>query len=539
MYRIYCDGELIYHPNLPEYSILDGQLTLELNTSGSLTFTLPRSNPSYGRIQLMKSIITLYEDTRLVFRGRAYAPSVDLFQQEQMECEGELSFFNDTVQSPFELSTGDVRSFLQRLLTEHNKQVPKDKQFLLGNVTVTNSTKRGDITRSSTQYLSTWQCLKEKLLDELGGYLWIRHETSGVYLDYLKDISVVINQSVIQSVNLLDAKKEASAEELATVIIPLGAKLKNEQGEETERYLTLEKTTGSIAIRDETAIQKYGVITKVVHHEHITTPQALLQAGRSDLAKALGIVTQWTLTAADLSKAGYEVSPFILGTKLQVNVPNLQLDQKLLIQRLSLDLLKPESSVLTIGTSEKSLSYQQFKTSESIEKVTSNLQDNMKELSNQSVVRAVREATSHINQSANELRTEVSEKYYNKEKSDELLSNVKTTVRQTAESIQFQFNQYKSELTQFNGTTAQKFTEINKYIRFVNGDIVLGKESNPLTLRIAHDRIQFLEQGVEIAYWQNRKFYAVDGEFLQSLKLGKFAFIPRATGNLSFTKVVE
>lgn len=539
MYRIYSDGELIYDPNLPEYSILDGQLTLELNTSGSLTFTLPKSNPSYGRIQLMKSIITLYEDTRLVFRGRAYAPSVDLFQQEQMECEGELSFFNDTVQSPFELSTGDVRSFLQRLLTEHNRQVPKDKQFLLGNVTVTNSTQRGDITRSSTQYLSTWQCLKEKLLDELGGYLWIRHETSGVYLDYLKDISVIINQSVIQNVNLLDAKKETSVEELATVIIPLGAKLKNEQGEETHQYLTLEKTTGSLAIRDETAIQQYGIITKVVHHEHITTPQALLQAGREDLAKALGVVTQCTLTAADLSKAGYEVSPFILGTKLQVNVPNLQLDQKLLIQRLSLDLLKPESSVLTIGTSEKSLSYQQFKTSESIEKVTNNLQDNMKELTNQSVVRAVREATSHINQSADELRMEVSEKYYNKEKSDELLSNMKTTVRQTAESIQFQFNQYKSDLTQFNGTTAQKFTEINQYIRFVNGDIVLGKESNPLTLRIAHDRIQFLEQGVEIAYWQNRKFYAVDGEFLHSLKLGKFAFIPRATGNLSFTKVVE
>lgn len=116
---------------------------------------------------------------------------------------------------------------------------------------------------------------------------------------------------------------------------------------------------------------------------------------------------------------------------------------------------------------------------------------------------------------------------------------MKTTVRQTAESIQFQFNQYKSDLTQFNGTTAQKFTEINQYIRFVSGDIVLGKESNPLTLRISHDRIQFLEQGVEIAYWQNRKFYAVDGEFLHSLKLGKFAFIPRATGNLSFTKVVE
>lgn len=68
---------------------------------------------------------------------------------------------------------------------------------------------------------------------------------------------------------------------------------------------------------------------------------------------------------------------------------------------------------------------------------------------------------------------------------------------------------------------------------------MLGEEGNPLTLRIENDRINFMENGASSAYWQNRKFYAVDGEFINSLKLGKFAFIPRSTGNLSFTKVVD
>ena len=52
-------------------------------------------------------------------------------------------------------------------------------------------------------------------------------------------------------------------------------------------------------------------------------------------------------------------------------------------------------------------------------------------------------------------------------------------------------------------------------------------EGNELTLRIQNDKIVFLENGGEIAYWQNRKFYAVDGEFINSLRLGKFAFLPR------------
>lgn len=73
----------------------------------------------------------------------------------------------------------------------------------------------------------------------------------------------------------------------------------------------------------------------------------------------------------------------------------------------------------------------------------------------------------------------------------------------------------------------------------MDGDILLGETGSSITLRIENDRIVFKESGVDSAYWQNRKFYAVDGEFINSLKLGKFAFIPRVTGNLSFTKVVD
>lgn len=539
MYRIYSNNELIYDPTLPEYAILDAKLELELNTSGTFTFTLPSSHPSYGRIDLMASIITVYEDSRLIFRGRAYAPSVDLFQKEQIECEGDLAFFNDTIQVPFQLDTNDVRSFLNRILSEHNKQVPTEKQFRLGKVTVASSTQNGEITRSSTQYLSTWQCLKDKLLEPLGGYLWVRHEGNVPYLDYLSDINTISDQTIVQNINLLDAKKDITSSELATVIVPIGAKVKNEQGEDTEHFLTLEKSTGSLSIRDEEAIKQYGVITKIVHHDNITTADRLLQAGRKDLAKALGVTSTVTLTAADLSKANYNVSPFSLGTYVQVRIPNLNLDKRMLIRSLSLDLLNPESSTLTIGTSETSLTYQQLKTSDTIEKVESNLKQAISEQSNQAVVRAVREASSHVNQSAEELRLEVAEKYYNQEKADELISQVVTLIQQTSEAINFQFTRYKQEQTSLNGTTATKFTELSKYIRFVNGDIILGEEASPLTLRIENDRITFMESGVAIAYWQNRKFYAVDGEFLTSLKLGKFAFIPRQTGNLSFTKVVN
>ena len=83
-----------------------------------------------------------------------------------------------------------------------------------------------------------------------------------------------------------------------------------------------------------------------------------------------------------------------------------------------------------------------------------------------------------------------------------------------------------------------KFQEIRKYIHFVDGNIVLGETGNELTLKVENDKISFLESGVEVAYFSNQKLYVKDGEYLDSLQVGKFAFIPRANGNLSFKKVV-
>ena len=91
----------------------------------------------------------------------------------------------------------------------------------------------------------------------------------------------------------------------------------------------------------------------------------------------------------------------------------------------------------------------------------------------------------------------------------------------------------------FDATKNEVLDSISKYIRFENGNIVLGTSESKLTLKIQNDKIAFYENGVEIAYWENRKFFAVDGEFINALQLGKFAFIPRSNGNLSFKKVVN
>ena len=122
---------------------------------------------------------------------------------------------------------------------------------------------------------------------------------------------------------------------------------------------------------------------------------------------------------------------------------------------------------------------------------------------------------------------------------DQIISEIKSSITQTTEGIYFNFERLSKNLDAAIAGSTAEFEKIRKYIRFENGNIVLGAEGNPLTLKIENDKIKFIENGAEIAYWQNRQFYAVDGEFINSLRLGKFAFIPRENGNLSFLKVVN
>lgn len=141
-----------------------------------------------------------------------------------------------------------------------------------------------------------------------------------------------------------------------------------------------------------------------------------------------------------------------------------------------------------------------------------------------------------IQVSEQNIQSTVSENYYLKDDTDALISSVSTEIEQTKNSVEIQFTQFSQDIEAVANGTDAEFEEIRKYIRFVDGQILLGEVGNELELKIANDRISFLQDGAEVAYFSNRKLYVTDAEILHSLQLGRFAFMPRANGNLSFKK---
>ena len=136
-----------------------------------------------------------------------------------------------------------------------------------------------------------------------------------------------------------------------------------------------------------------------------------------------------------------------------------------------------------------------------------------------------------------DITAKVEEKVYLKEDTDALVSAVATELELTKSGLDITFTQFSQDIEAVAAGSDANFEEIRKYIRFVDGQIHIGEVGNELELRIANDRLSFLQDGAEVAYLSNRKLYITDAQILHSLQLGSFAFMPRANGNLSFKKI--
>ena len=114
------------------------------------------------------------------------------------------------------------------------------------------------------------------------------------------------------------------------------------------------------------------------------------------------------------------------------------------------------------------------------------------------------------------------------------VSEMSTSFKQTKEGFEMSFEQNGKDIAALKeGADTQ-----SSYIRFVDGNIHLGKSGSAITLIIKNDRVSFFNGSKEVAYVSKDQLYITDGEFLANLYIGKFGLTPRdTTGNLSFRKV--
>lgn len=540
MYRIYADETLIYDSTLDDYIITKGQITKEVNKSGSFVFTIYQDHPYYDKLQKLKTIITVYKNEKIVFRGRILNDSIGFFKAKTFTCEGELSFLLDSIQRPYTFTGSPEKLFIQ-FISNHNSSIDEVKNFGIGEITVKDD--NDYINRSNSSYDNTLTNIKDHLIKTHEGYLHItRGDNQKPILNWFADFPYMSQQNINFGENLLDFVKTNSAESIATAIIPLGAKIKSESEEDTEeageKRLTIESVNGGIDyIYDPVAVAKYGWIFKVETWDDVTEPANLLRKGQASLNNIIKQNTTIEVKAIDLALMDRSIDSFELGDYINIISEPHGLNDKLLLKKQTLDLLKPDNDKITLGYTYSTFTDKSLSSNTQNDTIIKRVETIENSYAINTVVASELETMrSLITQTGESISSEVSGNYVT---NDKLVSEISTVFEQLNDSFEFMFKTLETTVNENDSEFREQFLMISKYIRFIDGNIVLGTSENKIVLKIENDKICFYDNDNLVSYFKDRKLYVEDGEFLGSLKIGKFAFIPRDNGNLSFTKVVK
>lgn len=531
MYQIFADGTLIYDSRYEEYVITKGQISKEVNKSGSFVFTIYQDNPYYNQLEKLKTIITVYRDGSLIFRGRIIDDNDGFYNDKTFTCEGELSFLLDSIKRPYTY-TGSPSQLFTRLIETHNEQVAADKQFTVGEITVEDP--NDYINRQNTAYEDTLTNINTRLLEPLGGYINITHDSTGApTINWIDDFPYLATQSIEFGENLLDFTKKNDASSIITALIPLGSKI---EGSNVEARVTIESVNGGVDyIFNQAAVNKYGWIFGVEIWDDVTEPSNLLTKGQTYLNEMINLDVSIELTAIDLSNMDKNISAFELGDYVQVISAPHGIDAKYLLTKQEIDLLHAENNKITLGYTfstftDTTLSNTNTGTTlnQKVETIESNY------VTDTVLYDEVEALKSMISQASDSITMEVLQEYAT---NDEVTTAIGTLYTQLKDSFEFVFTEIETTINSNDANTRQEFEEIRKYIRFQDGNIILGESDSELTAVIENDQIVFYDNAEQVAYISNHKLYITDAEILTSIIIGNYAFIPRDNGNLSFKKV--
>ena len=402
MYKIYLGNTLIFDDDeISKTNFLtEPTLEMEVGKAGTFTFTIYPEHPNYDDFTKLTSRVWVEQNGERIFHGRVLSSEDNFLKARKITVEGTLAFLNDTIVRPYDFSTFTFQhksptELLSYFISEHNSQVELGRQIILGTVNVT-LPEGNYLSPVNTSYDSTMQNINKYLLDECGGYLLIRYNNGVAYLDYLSDFTIQSNQTIEFGKNLVDVTQIVEADDVATAIIPLGNDEEIEEeyiDPETHEVLTrtIRKPITIVGvidpdtheeitvdyIRNESLISQYGLIFRSVSFDCDLRIDLYTQA--KAYVESLSMLTKSVeLTALDLSRVDVSLDSFRIGTKIHMKSEYHGIDDYIPVTKISLDILHPEDSKLTLGNSNSSFTEgntkQTNKTRKTIERITKNLE---------------------------------------------------------------------------------------------------------------------------------------------------------------------
>lgn len=382
--RTTASRRVIHDPYSPRGNkIVHGEIKQAVNSIHELEFSIPLDHTMYQKMVQFKSIIEVVNlrDNEIEFVGRVLTMTNEMSTNgfvQKVVCEDFLSYLHDSAQWFQKLPNKGAEDYFKIIFDSANVQIEEFKRITPRNITVQS---RSDRPFRYIGYDSSWDTVRERIINNVGGYLTLREFNTRLYVDWTKEIGVTKESPIKLGQNIKSASREVDFDGLATIIVPIGADLQSQnQGQEedqspdvTRAQLDIRSVNdGKMYLADEELIKEFGFIRKSVIWTEIDNPSILLARGKQYLRNQKIALAKWTISAVERYLIDSRYSKFRIGNKHRIINAPLSGIETLQILEKKIDILNPQTVDLTIGSQSQSLSAYQLQTQEadsSIEKL--------------------------------------------------------------------------------------------------------------------------------------------------------------------------
>lgn len=510
MYQLKYKDYILHDMRLADEKLIirDPSVKLAVSKAGEMSFTVDAEHPYLSNLRRMSGLVELLDGTLPIYRGRITSDTKDFYGAHKIETEGIMAVLNDSIIPPFNFpedftedasykaaaASGNVVEFFFRwILSQHNAQVTAEQQIKPGVITV--SDQNNYITRSSEEYATAMSTISDKLIKSaLGGYLLIRYEDDGNYLDYYAALPLTNTQSVEFAENLLDLSSETDGTNIYTAILPEG-----KDGLTIEALpdgdLTDDLVKSGLTIYSKSGMATYGRITRHIKWDDVTVAANLQTKAKAALAdNGLSMPETITCKAVDL---GWQdgIQHFRVGRMTALFSTPHGYSASYPLMELAPDILDPGNTQITLGATQQTYTGAQIdakrETDKRIESTRQEISERVDESSSQ-VIQATHQQITDLQQNVNSIILSALENYVETGNFDSYKEEVSTKLSVLTDQLSIDITKVTERIDKVDGDLQSKYSEITKAFRFTSDGLIIGETGNEILLRLDNDVLQFV-----------------------------------------------
>lgn len=510
MYQLKYKDYILHDMRLADEKLIirDPSVKLAVSKAGEMSFTVDAEHPYLSNLRRMSGLVELLDGTLPIYRGRITSDTKDFYGAHKIETEGIMAVLNDSIIPPFNFpedfaeddsykaaaASGNVVEFFFRwILSQHNAQVTAEQQIKPGVITV--SDQNNYITRSSEEYATAMSTISDKLIKSaLGGYLLIRYENDGNYLDYYAALPLTNTQSVEFAENLLDLSSETDGTNIYTAILAEG-----KDGLTIEALpdgdLTDDLVKSGLTIYSKSGMVTYGRITRHIKWDDVTVAANLQTKAKAALAdNGLSMPETITCKAVDL---GWQdgIQHFRVGRMTALFSTPHGYSASYPLMELAPDILDPGNTQITLGATQQTYTGAQIdakrETDKRIESTRQEISERVDESSSQ-VIQATHQQITDLQQNVNSIILSALENYVETGDFDSYKEDVSTKLSVLTDQLSIDITKVTERIDKVDGDLQSKYSEITKAFRFTSDGLIIGETGNEILLRLDNDVLQFV-----------------------------------------------